>query len=270
MSGGIGPTYGDISLPKEEEKQEHLTSLPKNQSTNTRRGFLNLTNLNCLAIIIVLSASGMVSIEDFGFVLFSLLYIFIISKVAFPPLGPSMEPPIFGKNNKLLGIYVSIGGLIGLFLPIGYILQGIFEGDKEGIKAAAPHLFLLCSQVFMEGLTFSNQFSVPIRVFVPVFYNSRRIFTIVEWLRSEIGKEFGGSTSTRRLYFGRGLAIANMMFWCFNLFGFLLPVYLPRAFKRYYGHKLFCWGFEEISDDEGSEEEEDTRMTETDLENITS
>ncbi|MFQ6620324.1 hypothetical protein Gotur_001207 [Gossypium turneri] len=25
-----------------------------------------------------------------------------------------------------------------------------------------------------------------------------------------------------------------MGFWCFNLFGFLLPVYLPKAFKMYY------------------------------------
>ncbi|KAF8365172.1 hypothetical protein HHK36_001160 [Tetracentron sinense] len=236
MSGGVGPTptYGDISLPKEEDS----TSIPK----NTRRSYLTFRHFNCVAIIIVLSASGMVSIEDFGFLLFSLIYIFIISKVAFPTLAPSkeLEPPVFDKNNKLLGIYFSIATLIGLFLPIGYILDGIFEGDKEGIKAAAPHLFLLCSQGFMEGVTFTSWFSTPIRVFVPVFYNSRRIFAIVEWLRSEIAKvdgdEFKGYA--RRLYFGRGLAVANLILWCYNLFGFLLPVYLPRAFKRYYGHKV--------------------------------
>ncbi|KAJ8554416.1 hypothetical protein K7X08_025094 [Anisodus acutangulus] len=129
----------------------------------------------------------------------------------------------------------------GLFLPIAYIFQGIYEGDKEGIKAAAPHVFLLASQVFMEGVTFTDNFSLPIRVFVPVFYNSRRIFTIMEWLRNEILKvdqEYGGNE--RRVYIGRGLAVANMVFWCFNLFGFLLPVYLPKAFKIYYtcGRKL--------------------------------
>ncbi|KAF8413186.1 hypothetical protein HHK36_001162 [Tetracentron sinense] len=232
MSGGIGPTHGDISLPKE----EHSTSIPK----NTRRTSLAFRHFNCLAIIIVLAASGMISIEDFGFVLLSPIYIFIISKVAFPTLAPSkeLEPPIFDKNNKLLGIYVSFAAVIGLFLPIGYILEGIYEGDKEGIKAAVPHLFLLCAQVFMEGLTFTNRFSIPIWVFVPVFYNSRRIFTIVDWLRCEIARVDGIGGSTRRLYFGRGIAIANLILWCYNLFGFLLPVFLPRAFKRYYGYKV--------------------------------
>ncbi|KAA8533708.1 hypothetical protein F0562_031225 [Nyssa sinensis] len=153
---------------------------------------------------------------------------------------PRLQRHVFGPNNKFLGPYVLIGALIGLFLPIAYICEGIFKGDKEGIKAAAPHLFLLSSQVFMEGVTFSGKFSLPIRVFVPVFYNSRRIFTIVDWLRSEISKvDEGYGGSARRLSFGRGIAIANMAFWCFNLFGFLLPVYLPKAFKIYYsGYKV--------------------------------
>ncbi|KAF8380223.1 hypothetical protein HHK36_027705 [Tetracentron sinense] len=238
MSGGVGPTCSDIHLPKEDEEHLMNSVTKSSQTPNTHKGFLTFRQLNALAVIVVFSASGMVSMEDFTFVIFSLFYAYFISKIAFPPLNSSTEPPIFGENNKLLGLYVSIGALIGLFLPIGYIFEGIFEGDKEGIKAVAPHVFLLSSQVFMEGVAISNRFSLPTRVFVPVFYNSRRIFTIVEWLRSEIGKvddEFGGSP--RRFYVGRGLAVANLIFWSFNLFGFLLPVYLPRAFKRYYGYK---------------------------------
>jgi len=48
-----------------------------------------------------------------------------------------------------------------------------------------------------------------------VFYNSRRIFTLVDWLRNEITKveqDYGGST--RRLHIGRALAVANLAFWC--------------------------------------------------------
>ncbi|KAL0317801.1 UNVERIFIED_CONTAM: hypothetical protein Sangu_2194400 [Sesamum angustifolium] len=140
--------------------------------------------------------------------------------VAFPPTSPHSEPPVFGENNRILGFYVLFAAVIGLFLPIAYIIEGVFEGDKEGIHAAAPHLFLLCSQVLMEGISFLGNFSLPIRVFVPVFYNSKRIFTIVEWLRSEMsrGAEYGGSAG--RLYTGRALAVANMGLWCFNLFGF--------------------------------------------------
>ncbi|XP_049393846.1 uncharacterized protein LOC125858188 [Solanum stenotomum] len=234
MSGGVGPC-SDI-LKDENSEQITNNSQKKPQQQQQNRGFFTFRQLNVLAIIIIFSSSGMVSIEDFVFVLFSLIYIYFISKIAFPPISPKTEqPPVFGEKNSVLNLYVSIGALVGLFLPILYIFEGIYEGDKEGIKAAAPHVFLLASQVFMEGLTFTDQFSLPIRVFVPVFYNSRRIFTIMEWLKTEISKvdeEYGGNV--RRVYMGRGLAAANMVFWCFNLFCFLLPVYLPKAFKIYY------------------------------------
>lgn len=227
MSGGVAPS-GDIRLPKENQEQS-------SSSTARRRGFLSFPNLNALAVTVVFSASGLVSPEDFAFVLFSLLYMYLISKVAFPCVRQSPDEPVFDRNGKILRLYILAGAVIGLFLPIAYIFEGIFEGDKEGIKAAAPHVFLLASQVFAEGLVASGRFSIPVRVFVPVFFNSRRIFTIVEWLTTEIGKaeeEYGGSA--RRVYVGRALAVANMAFWSFNLFGFLLPVYLPRAFKKYY------------------------------------
>ncbi|KAL8544010.1 hypothetical protein ACS0TY_004528 [Phlomoides rotata] len=236
MSGGIGPS-GDISLPEEEHHQSEVTNAalkPAGKPT-ARRSFFTFRQLNALAVGVVLSASGMVSAEDFAFVLFSVIYMYFISRVAFPPTSSDSDPLVFGEKNRILGIYVFFAAVIGLYLPIAYIFEGVFEGDKEGIKAAAPHVFLLSSQVFMEGLSFSGNFSLPIRVFVPVFYNSRRIFTIVEWLRSEISKvdsEYAGSP--RRLYVGRALAVANMAFWSFNLFGFLIPVFLPKAFKIYY------------------------------------
>lgn len=239
MSGGVGPS-SDI-LKDDNFPPEDMKNSQKKPQQQENRGFFTFRQLNVLALIIIFSSSGMVSLEDIAFVLFSLIYIYFISKIAFPLISPKTElSPVFGEKNRALNLYVSIGALIGLFLPVLYIFEGIYEGDKEGIKAAAPHVFLLASQVFMEGLTFTDKFSLPVRVFVPVFYNSRRIFTIMEWLKCEISKvdeEYGGNL--RRVYMGRALASANMVFWCFNLFGFLLPVYLPKAFKIYYcGCKL--------------------------------
>lgn len=200
------------------------------------RSFITFRHLFAAATAALLAAAGMVAVEDIAFVVFSLIYMYFLSKVAFPRLSPSTKSPVFGRNNKVLGIYVVFAALIGLLLPIAYIIEGIFDNDKVGVTAAAPHLFLLCSQVFMEGVAFSDKFSLPISVFVPVFYNSRRIFTIVDWMRAEISKvdELQSRSGSRRLYVGRGLALANMALWCFNLFGFLLPVYLPKAFKTYY------------------------------------
>ena len=240
MSGGVGLTCNDISLPNEEvqgQENSHpnpLKPVPNPANPSTTR-FLTLRQLNCLAVMIITAASGMVSPEDFAFVFFSVIYMYLLLKVAFPRKLPPKDSLVFDPRNKILRLYVIIAAIIGLFLPVAYIFEGILEGDKEGIKAAAPHVFLLASQVFMEGVAFSARFSIPVRVYVPVFYNTRRILTLVDWLRSEFSKvDHGYAGSARRLYVGRVLAVANMAFWCFNLFGFLLPVYLPKAFKMYY------------------------------------
>lgn len=237
MSGGVGPTATDIALP-EDDAATAASTLP---SHTPRRRFLSFRQLNALAVAVVLSFSGMVALEDAAFALFSLAYIYFLSSVAFPSRSAaSDEPPIFsGPRSVLLSAYVAAGALVGLLLPIAYILHGVVEGDKEGIKAAAPHVFLLASQVFMEGVTFSGRFSLPMRAFVPVFFNGRRMFTIAEWLRNEIAKaEEVEHGSAMRVHVGRGLAVINFVFWGFNLFGFLLPIYFPRAFERYYQGKL--------------------------------
>lgn len=219
MSSGVGPN-DDITL---KQQQQHV-----------KRSKFSFQQLNALALIIVLSASGMVAIEDFTFVFFSFFYMYFLSKFAFPTLSPTNNHSVF-DHNRLLNLYCFAGAVFGLFLPVAYIFEGILEGDKEGIKAATPHVFLLASQLFLEGVAFSDQFSLPMRVLVPVVYNSTRIFSLMEWVRSEVTKveqEFHGSS--RRLFIGRVLAVVNLLYWLFNLFGFLLPFYLPRAFKRYY------------------------------------
>ncbi|GJU88193.1 hypothetical protein Tco_1300616 [Tanacetum coccineum] len=219
MSGGVAPT----SL---------TTEKPILRLTH---GLVSFHNVNAVALTIILTFSGMIGAQDLVFVLLSFFYMFFIAKFAFPTLSKSVDPPIFADHGKILNIYVSIGAIIGLVLPVAYMVHGVLEGDKEGIKAAAPHVFLLASQVFMESVTFSGGFSLPVRVFVPVVYNAMRMYAILDWVKSEIMKvnegEFG---SEKRLLFGRVLAMVNLVFWGFNLFGFLLPIYLPKAFKKYY------------------------------------
>ncbi|KAE8722474.1 hypothetical protein F3Y22_tig00013960pilonHSYRG00113 [Hibiscus syriacus] len=193
-----------------------------------------LMHLSCLAVMIILTASGMVSTEDLAFVVFSIVYMYFLLRVAFPRNVPPKDSKVFDPRNKILPLYVTAGAIIGIYLPAAYIIHGVLVGDSRGTKAAAPHVFLLTSQVFMEGVAFSGRLSIPVRAFVPVFYNSRRIFTLVEWMRFEFSKADDDEPGKYRVYVGRVLALANMAFWCFNLFGFLLPVYLPRAFRMYY------------------------------------
>ena len=233
MSGGVGPTYNDIALPKEEE--HHATG-----ETSTAARFFSFQQLNILAVILVLSASGLVTIEDFLFTLLALIYFFFLSKLIFPPhKNPNRDAPLTSPTNKIFRLYVASAGIVGLLIPICYIFQGFLEDDKRGVNAAAPHVFLLASQVFMEGIAATCGFSAPARILVPVVYNARRILTLVEWIMNEFSREapeYGKRTvSVRRMYAGKVLAAVNLGIWSFNLFGVLIPVYLPRAFKRYYG-----------------------------------
>ncbi|KAG6579378.1 hypothetical protein SDJN03_23826, partial [Cucurbita argyrosperma subsp. sororia] len=255
MSGGVGPTCSDISLPTEQEILHKESCDPKQQQQQQQEGikspggvgrkraaaaaaFLSFQQLNALAVVVIFSASGMVCAEDLAFVVFSMMYMYFISRVAFPPLAGAGEPTVFSQENRLLRLYGFFTIVVGFFLPIAYILEGFFEEDKEGIKAASPHVFLLASQSFMEGVAGNNRFSTPIRVFVPVLYNARRVFTLTEWLRDEFAKEDKEySGSVRRQMIGRGLAVVNMAVWSFNLFGILLPLYVPKALKRYYSVK---------------------------------
>ncbi|ESQ43279.1 hypothetical protein EUTSA_v10016012mg [Eutrema salsugineum] len=233
MSGGVGPTYNDIALPKEEE---HHGSTVAGKTA----GFFSFQRLNILAIIIVLSASGLVTIEDFIFTLVTLIYFFFLAKLIFPPHNnPNRDAPLTSPTNKIFRVYVASAGIVGLLIPICYIFEGLIEDDKRGVSAAAPHVFLLASQVFMEGLAATCGFSAPARIFVPIVYNARRVLTLVEWNMSEFSREtpeYGtGTVSVRRMYAGKVLAAVNLGVWSFNIFGVLIPVYLPRAFKRYYG-----------------------------------
>ncbi|KAL2542079.1 hypothetical protein Adt_03057 [Abeliophyllum distichum] len=153
MSAGVGPPR-DIGVAKEEAHEPADINKTAVKSP-TRGDFFTFRQLKALAAIIIISAGGLVSIEDFAFVIFSIIYMYFISKFAFPATH-------------------------------------LVEGDKVGSTGAAPHVFLLASQVFMEGLASAGGFLLPIRVFVPVLFNTRRIFTIVEWLRVEISKVGGG------------------------------------------------------------------------------
>lgn len=162
MSGGVGPTCSDISLPTEQEILHKESCDPKQQQQEegikspggvgrkraaAAAAFLSFQQLNALAVVVIFSASGMVCAEDLAFVVFSMMYMYFISRVAFPPLAGAGEPTVFSQENRLLRLYGFFTIVVGFFLPIAYILEGFFEEDKEGIKAASPHVFLLASQV---------------------------------------------------------------------------------------------------------------------------
>ncbi|KAJ7567305.1 hypothetical protein O6H91_02G141900 [Diphasiastrum complanatum] len=137
--------------------------------------------------------------------------------------------------------YVRTGGIVGVLLPLAYIFWGIAQGldDLKALQAALTHTFLLLCQIFAEiAFGRSNGFSLPARASIPIFYNTWRLFTLYSWVKTDLFQKGEASIASglarEWVLFGSYLAIANWAFWSFNLFCFLLPIYLPRVFRQYF------------------------------------
>uniref|UniRef100_A0A452XTQ0 DUF7733 domain-containing protein n=1 Tax=Aegilops tauschii subsp. strangulata TaxID=200361 RepID=A0A452XTQ0_AEGTS len=147
-------------------------------------------HLNTLGAKAVLAFSTTVPLSEIAFAVLLLRYL-LLATLAFPqhPGKPNPSLPVFlGLARLLLAAHTVGGFLVGVALPALYVLNGLRSEDTTGIAAAAPHVFLLSAQVFIEGLTAAVpwRFSLPVRAAVPVMYSARRMFVAGEWLRQEM------------------------------------------------------------------------------------
>ncbi|KAG2539552.1 uncharacterized protein LOC120687185 [Panicum virgatum] len=247
MSGGVGPTAGGgITLPSMGAPPPPLHPTPTSPTARPHHHYylFSIKQLNTLGAAAVLAFSTTVPLAEIAFAVLLLPYLLVLAWVAFPqrPGKPDPAAPVFpGLGGRLrLAVHTAAGFVVGAALPALYILDGLRAGDTAGVAAAAPHAFLLSAQVFTEGIAaaWPGTFSLPVRAAVPVMYSARRMFAASEWLREELQERDelgrGPPAAPRRVAAGRALAAANLAFWGFNLFAFLLPFYLPKALRRYY------------------------------------
>ncbi|XP_031097169.1 uncharacterized protein LOC116001430 [Ipomoea triloba] len=216
------------------KQQKHL----KNQPAVGIMGSLRVIELQLVAFIMVFSASGLVPLLDLSFPALSSAYLLIISRLAFPSHSRCGPPELF-QGGRLFRVYVVFGTTVGLFLPLAYVLGGFARGDEHAVRSATPHLFLLSFQILTENIISRwSLFSAPVRAFVPLLYTVRRVFVILDWMQDVwVNKSLPATADFKDVvwhWFGRGLAVANLLYFCVNLFGFLIPCYLPRAFERYF------------------------------------
>jgi hypothetical protein len=102
------------------------------------------------------------------------------------------------------------------------------------------------------GLTFPQSYfpkkaPLPLRILVPVAYNTARLPYLWNWALSA-----AADTSSTPLLgvVGTVLAIANFVYWAANLFAFLIPV----AIIRYMRAHFFCVEAAEVTTRIGMEE----------------
>ncbi|KAH9557155.1 hypothetical protein CY35_07G069900 [Sphagnum magellanicum] len=203
-------------------------------------GSLRVIELQLVAFIVVFSASGLVPVADLLFPIFITLYAFLLSAAIFPSYkGGDLQ--VF-KGNRLFQGYVIVGTSVGLFLPLAFVLGGFARGNQQAVRSATPHLFLLSCQILTENLVNGLQiFSLPVRVLLPILYSARRIFSLSDWVQSTFTLSTLPQDPTFEaiawFWFERGLVVANAVYYVGNLFGFLIPFFLPRAFEQYFEQK---------------------------------
>ncbi|XP_028766032.1 uncharacterized protein LOC114723950 [Neltuma alba] len=203
-------------------------------------GSLRVIELQLVAFIMVFSASGLVPLLDLAFPAFASLYLFLLSRFAFPSRGgsSSASQQIF-HGSRMFRLYVIVGTIIGLFLPLSYVLGGFARGDEHAVRSATPHLFLLSCQILTENIIGGlSLFSPPVRALAPLLYTVRRIFVDIDWINDTwLLQTLPANAHYKDVawcWFGRSLAAANLVYFSMNLFAFLIPRFLPRAFKRYF------------------------------------
>uniref|UniRef100_A0A7S4VSJ6 DUF7733 domain-containing protein n=2 Tax=Ditylum brightwellii TaxID=49249 RepID=A0A7S4VSJ6_9STRA len=196
----------------------------------------------------------------------------ILSMPSLPPQGhvPSLISNPLGfmlTNSATYKIWLRTGAIVGLvapllaiasymvpqsllvkalpFMPEGSLMRifGIAAGGGNNIvaaKACAGPVFLICCQAISEGISRRVMVPLPLRILIPVAYNTVRLGLIWSWALS---------TTMSLGYVGRALAVANLVYWATNLFGFLLPT----AVVRYMRAHFFCVEAEEVTLREGRE-----------------
>jgi len=74
---------------------------------------------------------------------------------------------------------------------------------------------------------------LPLRILIPLSYNTARLIPLWKWL----------STSSNLGFLGRLLALFNFVYWTLNLFAFLIP----NATMKYMRSHFFCVEASEVT-----------------------
>jgi len=132
------------------------------------------------------------------------------------------------KDSKIYELWIKIGFILSICAPLIVIVKNFFLTttsavlNKTGTRACARPLFLLCCQASVECITRRVMAPLPLRILVPLIFNSARLIPLWLWTMK-------ATTIT-----GKILAISNITYWVFNLFGFLIPTASMRYLRAYF------------------------------------
>lgn len=151
------------------------------------------------------------------------------------PLGLSLT------TSRIYRLWLRVGAMLGLLLPalaltvnvVGSKYQsigvGALIGNTEDVRRSLGNpLFLLCFQAMTEAISRAALLPLPMRILVPVVYNTVRLSSLHAWAFPALD-----STIPTPL---RILGITNLLYWYANLLFFLIPVGVVRYLRAHF----FC------------------------------
>ncbi|CAI9756369.1 unnamed protein product [Fraxinus pennsylvanica] len=157
---------------------------PPPGTDSTVMGSLRLIELQLVAFIMVISASGPVPLLHLIFPAFVTAYIIVLSRLPFPAHGKISNSLEIYQGSRFFRFYVIVGTTVGLFFPLAYILGGFARGDDHTVRLATRHLFLLSFQILTENIVSGlSLFSPPVQALVRLLYTVRRIFVYLDWIK---------------------------------------------------------------------------------------
>lgn len=170
-------------------------------------------------------------------------------RVVMPSLPPQGHVPFLWinplgltiTNSTLYQIWIQIGAVIGFLAPLTCMAWNLLSRFIRKVNYFSPSsmrlcgspLFLLGCQVFSEAVAKRFMAPLPLRILIPVAYNTYRLGSIWQWASC-----FQGEYNVERT-----LAWANFLYWNIHLFLFLLPI----ATLRYMRAHFFCVEASEVS-----------------------
>lgn len=224
------------------EVSRHAVSPQRSDAGYLQRQWIKLSpfQLVLICIAIALITSGNVSWTDILYCLASTAYFVFFAFRVFSPLSkdgsftPVDQAFLLFRNEKVFKLYLAAAAIIGLVVPIVFILAASLAGYDDGVRSTIPHLFLLVAQIISETGCADVAVADPIRVLVPASYNTKRLVTLAHWTSVATSRQVGSDHMLLWQVFEAVLAITNLGFWAYNLLGFLLPVYLPIQLRYYF------------------------------------
>jgi hypothetical protein len=170
---------------------------------------------------LVLLGGGVVPLRHVVFATCVVLYAALVNLVA-PVCAGKCSGPLVPSRSRL----------IRLMFPLTAVLS--FAGPWQQLLAhptvlgpvLAPHLFLMHAQLATETVAHlaASRITVVVRLSVPIAHVAYRLPVIIDWWADAAAG--GDATVVARI-----LALVNGGYWSWALFGFMLPVVVPRFFS---------------------------------------